>query len=475
MIVPRIILTKPSSLKEMIHETTIEQDESDRGSNLSLDSKNGAVYTGPSWNYGTTSAIPRATGETISIPQPDVMQEYLYPLSDTLKKNILSNRTRVTDVLTQDISQKFTSPLLLIAGPSHVTDPNQVRACAKWLGIKSGKKFMNNDISINDNITNPPSSFTNPSSLTNPTTLLNNLLISLRANLTKNNQVYAELGETKAGISTMSFEIQHGIPLCRALLAELAEICPIVGETSASITPQYLADLFSLGLVSSTLVESQLHRELVSGTSYPIAFGTLDSHLAFDKDMYGHRIGSALDSMYASSQSHQFLSVTKVGTVAVVGTTGNEDTFVILQVNLELTVEDLKSLISKVYGYPHTNKNLPKIMLDVGRLDGNNYFEKLAILQQLLRADETKFKIVGVMIDSGDNYVTPGSSVDLTLDGVYVTELPDSLHYFKKNHIADDIEFLTKPRSTNLYEHLVYADNLMEELQILAGERIDCI
>lgn len=111
-------------------------------------------------------------------------------------------------------------------------------------------------------------------------------------------------------------------------------------------------------------------------------------------------------------------------------------------------------------------------MLDVGRLDGNNYFEKLAILQQLLRADETKFKIVGVMIDSGDNYDTPGSSVDLTLDGVYEKELPDSLHYFKKNHIADDIEFLTEPRSTNFYEHLVYADNLMEELQILAGERI---
>lgn len=464
MIVPRIILTMPSSLKEMIHETTIEQDESDRGSSFSLDSKNGVVSTGPSWNYGTTSAVPRATRETISIPQPDVMQEYLYPLSDTLKHNILSNRSRVTDILIQDISQKFTSPLLLIAGPSHVSDPNQVRACAKWLGIKSGKKFMDHK-----NITNPANS------LTNPTTLLNNLLISLRANLTKNNQVYADLGETKTGISTMSFEIQHGIPLCRALLAELAEICPIVGETSASITPQYLADLFSLGLVSSTLVESQLHRELVSGTSYPIAFGTLDSHLAFDIDMYGHRIGSALDSMYASSQSHQFLSVTKVGTVAVVGTTGNQDTFVILQVNLELAVEDLKSLISKVYAYPHTNKSLPKIMLDVGRLDGDNYSGKLAILQQLLRSDETKLKIVGVMIDSGDNYVPPGSNVDLTLDGVYEKELPDSLHYFKKNHIADDIEFMPKPRSTNLYEHLVYADNLMEELQILAGERIECI
>lgn len=96
---------------------------------------------------------------------------------------------------------------------------------------------------------------------------------------------------------------------------------PLASEMLDTISPQYLADMLSVGAVGARTTESQLHRELASGLSFPVGF----------KNGTDGSLGVAIDAIGAVQHPHHFLSVTKPGVVAVVGTTGNEDCFVILR------------------------------------------------------------------------------------------------------------------------------------------------
>ena len=149
----------------------------------------------------------------------------------------------------------FKNPLLVITGPSFITDANQAKACAQWVGSMNGKKFHDLPNGI------LPDSILGLYHRSNRLEL-KNILLSLRTNLTKYNHGYNDRSFLRGFNSIMTYEIEQGIPICRALLCELAEICPIVGETSDTITPQYFSDLFCLGIVSSKLRESQLHQRI---------------------------------------------------------------------------------------------------------------------------------------------------------------------------------------------------------------------
>lgn len=47
---------------------------------------------------------------------------------------------------------------------------------------------------------------------------------------------------------------------------------PVGSELLDTISPQYIADLISWGAIGARTTESQLHRELASGVSFPIGF-----------------------------------------------------------------------------------------------------------------------------------------------------------------------------------------------------------
>lgn len=378
------------------------------------------VSLAPKWVYGTTilpsnnsnsyssvSGLCLSERGHVAVAQPEVIQNVLFPTTITLQEKIVKYRQSIGEILSQDIStnkESFQSPLLVITGPKFITDPNQAKACAQWIGGMIGKQFDNfpSDLLPEDvlNLYRPGSS------------LLQNIILSLRTNLTNYNH-NNDAGSFEREVSSlMTYEVEQGIPICRALLCELAEICPIVGEISDTITPQYFSDLFCLGIVNASLNESQIHRELVSGISYAIGFHTMDSG-KFNKEMYIHKITSALDAMYAASHPHQFLSVTKIGTVAVVGTIGNDETFIILLVNLELDYLELIEVIKHIYNYSSLNTTRQKIMLDVGKVSNDEFEAKRNILRQLFTNDEVKYKIIGVLIDSGDNYIPHNHSIEL--------------------------------------------------------------
>jgi 3-deoxy-7-phosphoheptulonate synthase len=71
----------------------------------------------------------------------------------------------------------------------------------------------------------------------------------------------------------------------------------------------------------SRTTESQLHRELASGISFPIGF----------KNGTNGSVDIALDAMNASSHPHVFLGVTESGLASIVKTAGNQDVHVILR------------------------------------------------------------------------------------------------------------------------------------------------
>lgn len=508
-----------SDVEELAIENLHTQEGAGYGDRDPTSTKSGSLQLAPQWVYGTTFPLPSSSRDLstsgsglslaargqLAIAQPEVTQNFLFPLSEALKEKIIRYRQNLVNLLSGDIgsveNNGFKNPLLVVAGPDFVQNPNQIKACAQWVGKFIGKKFS--DLPREDML--PPQ----VASLYHCEDSLKykNLMFAIRTNLSKYNHDYNQINDKIN--SVMTYEIEQGIPICRALLCELAEICPIVGDPSDTITPQYLSDLYCLGFVSSTLIESQLHRELVSGLSYSIGFHTLDCNLIFNKDIYKHKINCALDAMFASSQKHQFLSVTKIGTVAVVGTIGNEDTFAILQINSELHLEDLVELIDTIYMHPKLKFSSPRIMLDVGKIKEVEYNDKLSIMKHLMTDIRTKYKIIGVLIDSGENYIPKGYHIELNekLDTLYIDSTFDSFDlefhtenmqahekliqlnkYFVRNRIFKTINkgsksditssvsealssAITNEHLYNYYEYFINADRFIEELANLSDAR----
>jgi 3-deoxy-7-phosphoheptulonate synthase len=119
-----------------------------------------------------------------------------------------------------------------------------------------------------------------------------------------------------------SFAINDGLRLARRLLLDLSELgLPAGTEFLDPITPQFIADLVSWGAIGARTSESQVHRELASGLSMPVGF----------KNGTDGTVQIAIDAIRSSAHPHHFLSVTKQGVAAIVGTRGNHDCHVILR------------------------------------------------------------------------------------------------------------------------------------------------
>ncbi|OLL26465.1 putative phospho-2-dehydro-3-deoxyheptonate aldolase [Neolecta irregularis DAH-3] len=148
------------------------------------------------------------------------------------------------------------------------------------------------------------------------------LFIVMRAYLEKPRTILGWKGMINDPHIDGSFKINQGLKISRGLYLEFAKLgIPIASEQLDTISPQYLADLVSWGAIGARTTESQLHRELASGLSFPLGF----------KNATDGNISIAVDAIKAASYSHHFLSITKQGVVAIVTTAGNDTTHVILR------------------------------------------------------------------------------------------------------------------------------------------------
>lgn len=194
-----------------------------------------------------------------------------------------------------------------------------------------------------------------------------------------------------------SFQINRGLRISRKLFVDLTENLPIAGEMLDTISPQFLSDLFSVGAIGARTTESQLHRELSSGLSFPVGF----------KNGTDGTLGVAVDALRAASHPHHFLLVTKPGIVAIVGTAGNDDCFVILRGGKQGTnfdaasIKETKEALVKAKVVTEERPG-PRIMVDCshGNSSKNHKNQPLVAADVARQVASGEDGICGLMIES---------------------------------------------------------------------------
>jgi len=117
-------------------------------------------------------------------------------------------------------------------------------------------------------------------------------------------------------------QISKGLGVGRGLLSAMTDLeLPVAGEMLDPVTPHYLADLVSWGAIGARTTESQTHREMASGLSFPVGF----------KNGTDGNLQIALDAMSAALHPHSFLGINNEGRSAIVQTTGNPAVHIVLR------------------------------------------------------------------------------------------------------------------------------------------------
>ena len=96
---------------------------------------------------------------------------------------------------------------------------------------------------------------------------------------------------------------------------------PVANEMLDPITPEYVADLISWGAIGARTTESQTHREMASGLSFPVGF----------KNGTDGNLQIAMDAMKAAQHPHSFLGINREGRTSIIQTSGNPDVHIVLR------------------------------------------------------------------------------------------------------------------------------------------------
>ena len=218
------------------------------------------------------------------MPPAELMRDV--PCTEATAELVYQTRGRLHQILTGQDDR-----LIVVVGPCSIHDPNSALEYARGLAAERERHASDLEIVM---------------------------------------RVYFEKPRTTVGWKGLindpgmdeSFRIGDGLRIARELLAAINALgLPAGGEYLDTITPQYVADLFSWGAIGARTTESQVHRELASGLSCPVGF----------KNGTGGSIRIAIDAIKAAGKPHHFLSVTKSGRSAIVSTAGNGDCHVILR------------------------------------------------------------------------------------------------------------------------------------------------
>ncbi|MGH3247835.1 MAG: 3-deoxy-7-phosphoheptulonate synthase, partial [Trebonia sp.] len=205
-----------------------------------------------------------------------------------------------------------------------------------------------------------------------------------------------------------SFDVHRGLRTARRLLLDIVGSgMPVGCEWLDPITPQYIADTVTWGAIGARTTESQVHRQLASGLSMPIGF----------KNGTDGDVQVAVDALRASAASHTFFGVTEAGAAAVVTTSGNGDTHVILRGGRS----------GPNYSSSHVSKALDlisaaglprRIMVDASHGNsGKDHTRQVGVAESLAeQLADGQHGVVGVMLESFlvAGRQNPGNPANLT-------------------------------------------------------------
>jgi len=188
-----------------------------------------------------------------------------------------------------------------------------------------------------------------------------------------------------------SCDVEAGLRIARRLLLDINRMGLAAGtEMLDPISPQYIADLISWTAIGARTTESQTHRELASGLSMPVGF----------KNSTDGNLQVAVNAIESSRRPHSFLGINQDGLTAIVRTTGNPDTHVVLRggktPNFDAkSIEECCRMLEKV-------KVEPRVMVDCSHAQtSKDYTKQPAILEALVEQVSTgSNSIMGVMLES---------------------------------------------------------------------------
>jgi len=291
---------------------------------------------------------------------PDLLQHEIRQTPES-KRTVLEGREEAVAVVN---GKDPNGRLLVVIGPCSIHDPNAALEYCDML-VKEKEKHKDE------------------------------LLIVMRSYLEKPRTTVGWKGLVNDPEIDNSFQINKGLRISRQLFVDLtSKGMPLASEMLDTISPQFLADLLSVGAVGARTTESQLHRELASGLSFPVGF----------KNGTDGTLGVAIDAIGAVKHPHHFLSVTKPGVVAIVGTVGNEDCFVILRGGTKGTNYDAESIAAAKAALAKAGLK-ERLMVDCSHgnsLKNHKNQPKVAeVLADQIAKGETG--IMGVMIESNIN------------------------------------------------------------------------
>jgi len=279
----------------------------------------------------------------------------VFPLSEESSEFVAASRTNIKNILRGKDPR-----LMVVVGPCSIHDPAGAHEYAHRLASLAAE-------------------------------LSDQLLLIMR--------VYFEKPRTTVGWKGLindpdmdgSHQISKGLGVARGLLNKITtHKLPIATEMLDPITPQYLADHLSWGAIGARTTESQTHRELASGLSFPIGF----------KNGTDGNLQIAIDAMIAALHPHHFLGINREGLTSIVQTIGNPDVHIVLRGGKKpnYAPED----ITRTEEMLGKNGLTPTIMVDCSHGNSEKNHEKQpqvleSVVEQIAAGNRS---ISGVMIES---------------------------------------------------------------------------
>lgn len=282
-----------------------------------------------------------------------------YPLTENIIKTVLDGQTTIKNIL-----NKKDPRVLVVVGPCSIHD------------VKAAKEYA---------------------------TRLKALADELKDSLYLVMRVYFEKPRTTTGWQGLindpqlddSCDVNEGLHISRELLTHIAELgLPTAGEALDIVTPQYIQDLFSWTAIGARTTESQSHRKMASGFSSVVGF----------KNGTDGNIDIAIQALMSVAGNHNFVSINPDGNVAVVRTSGNPNSHIILRGGKgpNYSAEHIQKYEEKLAkeGYPHN------IMVDCSHANsGKKAANQPNVLEDVAQQIQAGNKsIMGVMIESNLNF-----------------------------------------------------------------------
>ena len=218
------------------------------------------------------------------------------------------------------------------------------------------------------------------------------LIVVMRVYLEKPRTVAGWKGLTNDPGLDGSFDVNEGLRCARELLLEVTRLgLPAATEFLDTLIGPFYSDLVSWGVIGARTVESQIHRELASGLPMPVGF----------KNRTDGDVKVAVDAIRAARLPHHIPALAPSGNPAVIGTSGNLRTHVVLRGGTRgpnFSAADVAAALHLLcrHGLP------PHVMVDCGHANsGKDPSRQPDIASSLAaRVRSGDRAIVGVMLES---------------------------------------------------------------------------